>query len=60
MNLTEFYDLNQSGTRVRLQSEDGDEYTEFTTDKNTDTDDYEVIAFDAMCEDLIKVWVKKK
>jgi len=52
MTLEEFYKLNESGTRV---FKDG---VELHIDQYTRTDLYTVIAFTALCDDLIKVVVE--
>lgn len=53
MNLTEFFELNKSGTRVL--DRDGNE---LHINQYTDTDKYTVVFFMAMCDDLVFVWVK--
>ena len=52
MTLEQFYELNQSGTRV---FKDG---KEFPIDQNTKTHLLTVIWFTALCEDLIMVEVE--
>lgn len=52
MTLEEFYQLNESGTRV---FKDG---VELHIDQFTRTDLFTVIAFTALCDDLIKVVVE--
>ena len=52
MTLEEFYQLNESGTRVFKDD------VELHIDQFTRTDLYTVVAFTALCDDLIKVVVE--
>lgn len=53
MNLTEFFELNKSGTRAFDANG-----SELHINQYTDTDKYTVVLFMAVCDDLVFVWVK--
>ena len=52
MTLEQFYELNKSGTRVYKDGE------EMKIDQFTKTFLFDVISFEAICEDLIFVYVE--
>ena len=53
MTLEEFYELNTSGTRVMIGKH------ELHVNQHTDCNKYTVVRFEAICDDLMKVWVTK-